>query len=204
MNCTTIDLLRHGHCDGGEIFRGHWDSALSAKGFEQMQKAIENSDGWLNIYCSPSQRCLNFAKLTAETRNLSQCTASDNFREISFGDWEGRLVADVIKENPVGVENFWADPQSYPPPNGETIESFNERVVAQWGSLVSEHKNQHTLLISHGGVIRCILAHVLGMGLRPLSRLSVPHACISRIQIFHEAGKPDWPQLISHQPLLDK
>lgn len=200
-SCTTIDLLRHGHCEDGNIFRGHWDSALSAKGQQQMQEALNQHQGWQSISSSPLQRCSQFAQETSRTLGLGAHTDYDNFKEISFGDWEGQVVAELMKTQNDQIEKFWADPQAHPPPNGETLEHFNARVVRQWRKLCTKHKQQHHLLISHGGVIRCILAEVLGMGLRPISRLSVPHACISRIQIFHEEGKTDWPQLIFHRPL---
>ena len=46
MKTTTIDLLRHGQCEGGEIFRGSTDVALSEAGWQQMRHATQEEDNW--------------------------------------------------------------------------------------------------------------------------------------------------------------
>ncbi len=197
---TTIDLLRHGECEGGEIFRGSTDSALTQKGKQQMLASI-NSRGdnpsWDNIVSSPLQRCRLIASELAETAVLP-VNALHGFAEIDFGDWEGRLTSEVASEHPRQIQKFWTDPATHTPPNGESLVDFQKRVQHVWQLLLKEHRGQHTLLVSHGGVIRIILASVLQMPLRPLSFLAVPHGCLSQIKIFHHAGYDDWPQLIFH------
>ncbi|WP_339669102.1 histidine phosphatase family protein [Dasania marina] len=203
---TTIDLLRHGECEGGLIFRGHTDSALSTKGQQQMQQAIDAYPGqanWQQIISSPLQRCSVFAQQLIDCQNHSATLLVEpGLQEISFGDWDGCLTEQVQQQQPTAVSNFWQNPAEHTPPNGELLTDFQQRVVHSWQQLVEQHRGEHSLLISHGGVIRIILAHILQMPLRPLSYLSAPHACLTQIKIFHQAGSPDWPQLIFHQPLL--
>ena len=38
---TTVDLLRHGESEGGEIFRGSIDVPLTEMGWQQMQSAVD-------------------------------------------------------------------------------------------------------------------------------------------------------------------
>ncbi len=55
---TTIDLLRHGACEGGEIFRGSSDVALSEQGWQQMRAAIADETApWQAVVSSSLQRC---------------------------------------------------------------------------------------------------------------------------------------------------
>mgnify|MGYP001119348590 FL=1 len=68
----VIDLLRHGACSDGDIYRGRTDSALSARGWEQMQSvmAVAEQAQWQSLYSSPLQRCLLPAKQFAERLGL--------------------------------------------------------------------------------------------------------------------------------------
>ena len=152
------------------------------------------------IISSPLRRCLDFAQELGDQQQIT-VTVAPTFGEIHFGDWEGALTDEIFKQSPKAVEAFWSDPLQNPPPNGETMEQFKERVIEGWETLISDRKGKHSLVITHGGVIRMILANLLQMPMRPLSYLSVPHACMSRISIYHSAGHPDWPQLSWHRPL---
>lgn len=193
---TTIDLLRHGEAEGGKIFRGRTDSPLSANGFEQMTNTIGlHPPAWDAIISSPLSRCCDFARTLSVQYDIP-FNLQQGFREIDFGLWEGRTVAEVYQQQPRDVENFWQDPLMYSPPDAETLIDFQQRVVQAWQSLLIEKHGQHVLLVTHGGVMRMILAHILVMPLRPLSRIAVPEAALSRVQIFHQPGKPDWPQVI--------
>lgn len=204
QSMTVIDLLRHGECEGGQIFRGTTDSLLSKTGWQQMQTAIESLPRFSaeHIVCSPLQRCADFAQSLSEQKQITHAI-DHSFAEISFGDWEGKLTDEVYRQSPKAVEAFWSDPVAHPPPNGERMDAFQQRVINGWDNLVTTSKGQHTLLITHGGVIRIILANLLQMPMRPLSYLSVPYACMSRICIYHSHGHPDWPQLSWHRPPAD-
>ncbi len=56
------------------------------------------------------------------------------------------------------------------------------------------------LVVCHGGVIRALLSYAMDMPVTALSRIQVPYACLSRIQVFHHPGEESWPQLIFHNP----
>ncbi len=58
---VVVDLLRHGACAGGEIYRGRSDVALSELGLKQMQAAVLGLH-WQSIISSPLQRCDKFAQ----------------------------------------------------------------------------------------------------------------------------------------------
>lgn len=196
MTVTTVDLLRHGEAGGGDIFRGSTDSPLTTTGMEQMRRSLQHhqqNPPWQHVVTSPLKRCLQFAQQMDTSFTIEQ-----GFQEIHFGDWEGLAVTEVYARSGAAVDAFWHNPVEAPPPNGEAMPAFRTRIIKAWQQLLQAHCGQHTLLVSHGGVIRVILAELLGMPLRPVSRLAVPHGCLSQIKIFHQQGKADWPQLIYH------
>lgn len=193
--CTTIDLLRHGACEGGEIFRGHCDALLSKEGFDQMSNTIgDNPPEWDVIVSSPLRRCADFAEMLS-IQYETPIKKQENFKEIYFGDWDGKNIAETTNESSEAVENFWRNPEKYPPPNGETLSDFQSRVIPAWHSLLKSYASQKVLCVSHGGVIRLVLGEILGMPRENILRLDIPYASLSRIQIFHSDGFDDWAQV---------
>jgi alpha-ribazole phosphatase len=195
---TTIDLLRHGACEGGEIFRGSTNVMLTENGWRQMQTALAEHSGWDCVVSSSLQRCADFAEQFAQHRSLPMRVEND-FREFSFGDWEGRRIADIESEYGDQLRNFWNDPLRFSPPNAEPLTDFRLRVMKAADKILREHRGQHVLIISHGAVIRMMLCEWLQMSMNAFSTFSVPYASLSRIRIYHADNQPDWLQLMFHR-----
>lgn len=200
---TTIDLLRHGECEGGHVYRGSLDLPLNETGWQQLRGKAEGFTGWTRIVTSPLQRCAHFAtELAARCERPLQVV--DAFREVHFGDWEGRLIADVWREQGSDVRRFFSDPVNAAPPNGEPLHAFEQRVVAGWNALLQGHRGEHVLLVAHGGTIRVLLAQVLAMPLTRIANLDVPYASASRVRIHHGGreqdgtAQPDFVSLVFH------
>ena len=200
---TTIDLLRHGEPEGGEMFRGHTDLPLTELGWQQMHAAVEAEAvvPWQRIFSSPLQRCCDFAKQIAERHSLEH-HVDHQLREISFGDWDGMSFEQVRQQHQTALKLYWQDVVENTPPNGEAMQIFNQRVISSWQKLLDSHAGEHLLLVTHGGVIRILLAAVLDMPLKSVTRLNVPYACLSRVQIYQIENESPWLQLQFHQGRL--
>jgi alpha-ribazole phosphatase len=194
---TTVDLLRHGECEGGHVYRGSLDLPLSETGWQQLRSKAGDFREWTRIVSSPLQRCARFAEALSERHTLP-LAIDDAFREVHFGDWEGRAIADVWREQGSHVRRFFADPVNAAPPNGEPLHEFEQRVVAGWNTLLRDNRGEHILLVAHGGTIRVLLAQVLAMPLTRIANLDVPYASASRIRIHHSEGQPDFISLVFH------
>ena len=186
FNTTTIDLIRHGEPKGGDRFRGSLDDPLSTLGWSQMNKAVGDHRPWQQIIASPLLRCSDFAR-ELSTATETPLHVEPDFREISFGDWEGKKATEIDTQ---ALSLFWSDPTLHAAPNGERLKDFQYRVVSAWQSLIHPHKtlprlDKNLLLVAHGGTIRIILAHVLQMPLETLFNLQIPYAAISRIAVYH-------------------
>lgn len=198
FSVTTIDLLRHGVCEGGEIFRGSTDVALSDTGWQQMRDAVKEVEGWSKILCSDLKRCQEFATELAQTRD-TDLEADSRFREIHFGDWEGQLIADVRKQFPNEWRAFFSKPSRATTPNGEAMSDFHQRVTPAISEWVTKLRGEHFLLVAHGAVIRSIMVNWLQMPLDGITSLSVPYACLTRFKIFEQKGSEPWAQLVFHR-----
>jgi broad specificity phosphatase PhoE len=198
VELTTIDLLRHGVCEGGEIFRGSTDVPLIEKGWEQMAASLEPYDGWDCIVSSSLQRCRLFAEKFSAERELP-LQVSSNFTEIHFGDWEGQKIADIEREHGASLQRFWQNPERFSPPNGETMQAFRDRVNEAATTALTEHRGKHLLLITHGAVIRTLLCEWLQMPLTAFSTISVPYAGLSRMRIYQRGDEKPWLQFVFHR-----
>ena len=193
---TTIDLLRHGDVEGGRKYRGQLDEPLSELGWQQLHNTTHKQQAWQYIITSPLIRCANFAEELAQTHSLPLHTES-NFKEVSFGLWEGKTADELLNTEPDEIKKYWNDPVNITPPQGENLLDFEERVIAGWENMLSDFQGKHILMISHAGVMRIILCHILGMPLTELFKLDVGLAKVSRIQVEQVDGK-SWPRLIFH------
>ncbi|MBK5963679.1 histidine phosphatase family protein [Thiocystis minor] len=186
-----LDLLRHGEVQGGTRFRGDRDDPLSPLGWEQMRLATSDLTGWTRILSSPSRRCVEFARELADGLGLP-IEARLAFRERGFGAWEGLAVDQIPAE---ALHDFWADPVGYTPPDAETFTAFRARVLDGWRALRSE-PDPHSLLVTHGGVIRILAAEVLRMSEDAFFLFEVPHASRTRLRI----PDPPWrTSLVFHR-----
>ena len=74
---------------------------------------------------------------------------------------------------------------------------FRSRVLAAWAALL-QGTDPHTLVLTHGGVVRVILAEVLAMEDRSGLLIEVPYAGITRLRLPVPPGRPS---LMAHGPV---
>lgn len=168
----TISLLRHGEVEGGPCFRGSTDDPLTPEGTDQMREATNAPFSCDMVISSPLIRCARFAQEYASQKALPVQT-EHRLSEMHFGDWEGRTSKEIYDQAPKALKNFWNDPEAYPPPHGERLLTFQARVLQAWEEVVENHQNQHTLIVTHGGVIRILLCHLQKIPLAKLMELEV-------------------------------
>lgn len=182
MLITTVDFLRHGEVAGGNYYRGITNDPLSNLGWEQMKYAVNNRN-WDQIISSPLNRCLDFAQYMSSQTNTPLFT-DPNWQEINFGDWE-KKTADQI--SPEALMRFYQDPINITPENGESYHSLLYRVSNAWESLIKTHPNQHILVVTHAGVIRCLFNLLLKLPANQLFNIQVDHSSLTRFQCFHDS-----------------
>ncbi|MNZ11110.1 Alpha-ribazole phosphatase [compost metagenome] len=181
-----LDLLRHGETERGGGFRGSLDDALTDTGWAQMCAGVEGAGPWDLLVSSPLQRCAAFARDLAERRGLPLHFDAD-LRELHFGQWEGRSAAELMENHAEGLGLFWNDPYSFTPPEGETLLDFESRVLAAAERLHQRFAGQRVLLVTHGGVIRLLVARARQLPQAHLMQVAVAHGELFRL-VFDELG----------------
>ncbi|MDX1589098.1 MAG: histidine phosphatase family protein [Oleiphilaceae bacterium] len=180
---TVFDLLRHGEPLGGSRFRGSLDDPLSERGWRQMREATAGEETWDRVLSSPLQRCQAFARALARERGIP-LSLDPALQEIHFGDWEGRTGEEIERSDPGRLAAFWNNALENPPPGGETLTAFHQRVTGAWQHWRDALSGERVLLVCHGGVVRMILSAVLQSSpSAAMASLQVPYACRSRVRI---------------------
>ncbi len=190
---TLIDFIRHGEPLGGKRYRGQIDDPLSETGWQQMWQALGDAAPWQQIVTSPLSRCQAFATALAERHGIPMAIDS-RLMEIGFGAWEGRTAEQLRTEDPRQIERFYQDPINARPKGAEPLADFRARVIAGFNDLAQTYQGQQVLVVCHAGVMRAVVAHVLGAPLESIYRIDVAYAAVTRIRLSRE--RP--PALVSH------
>ncbi|HYI05955.1 MAG TPA: histidine phosphatase family protein [Reyranella sp.] len=106
---------------------------------------------------------------TAELLGL-EATVDDRLRECDYGRWTGLKFNQVILKEPRKLIS-WIRKPATAPHGGETIPQVLERVAA-W---MRDHSRDegHTVAITHSGVIRAAIVHVIEAQLPSFWRIDV-------------------------------
>lgn len=161
-----VALVRHGYTQWNKEHRylGSTDLPLvpgEAERLEKLRTQPPLGGEFRSVYCSDLRRCRE--TLAALLPHLMpQAVYDSRLREVDFGAWEG-YTYDQLKDNP--LYRSWIDnPGSATPPEGEAWAQFAARVDHFWIELLREVQApdaSRILLVTHGGVIRQLLAQII-------------------------------------------
>lgn len=177
-----LHLLRHGETELGGGLRGSLDDALTEQGWAQMRTAVVAGGPWDRIVSSPLQRCARFAAELGDQLNLGVHLDKD-LRELHFGAWEGQSAAALMETDAEALGLFWADPYAFTPPDGEAVSDFSTRVLAAMERLYAAYAGERILLVSHGGVMRLLLARARGLPREQLLNVEVGHGALFALTV---------------------
>ena len=138
------------------------------------------------VVSSPLERCRQTAKtiMGAQTGPLTVAT-DRGITECDYGEWQGRALKELAKEK------LWATVQSQPSaaafPGGESLGAMQARAVAAVRRHDAAVEAAHGVgavwvAVSHGDIIKSVLADALGMHLDLFQRLNVDPASMSIIR----------------------
>jgi alpha-ribazole phosphatase len=126
------------------------------------------------VYSSPSLRCTRLAEVIS-----TQYLIDESLCELNFGDWEGQTWDTVNRQD---SELWMNDFVNLSPPGGETMREMESRVMNFWNILLKKPFNNVTL-ITHGGVIRIILAHYQSVALKDSFTIPVGMGEVFRLSV---------------------
>jgi len=191
---ATLILVRHGRttANASGTLAGRTPGVrLDDLGRQQAAKAGERLAAvrLAEVVSSPLERCKQTAKAILAARGDGQSPltmATDKaITECDYGEWQGRALKELAKEP------LWKTVQTQPSaaafPGGESMLAMQARAVAAVRrhdvAVSGAHGDDAVwVAVSHGDIIKSILADALGMHLDLFQRLHVDPASISVIR----------------------
>jgi probable phosphomutase (TIGR03848 family) len=195
---ATVLLVRHGrttaNVDG--ILAGRTGGiALDDVGRNQVSRAAERIAAvpLVGVVSSPLERCRETSRLILDRQAGSPLAPiDDGITECDYGEWQGRSLSELAKEK------LWSIVQSQPSaavfPGGESLAAMQARSVATIRRQDTAFEAEYGpgavwVAVSHGDIIKSILADALGMHLDLFQRISVGPASISIVR--YGSSRPD-------------
>lgn len=187
--------MRHGKTNTLAVFPAG-NEALSAQGYAQMRHRVAQLPAFDTLISSPYLRCLDFSKSISNENNIPLKTNND-FAEFNFGDWTGKSRQE-LSENSY-FENFLNHPftdqtAKFLPANSETLSNFKTRVLSAFNTII-QTASEHTLIVTHGGVIRLLLLQVMHIPIENWYRIRVDFASLTQFNVADDG----WIELLMHQ-----
>ncbi len=188
---ATVILARHGRttANAGGVLAGRSKGVhLDDHGMEQARAAAARMAGLplAAVVTSPLERCRETAReITRVQPNGIRPVAERGLLECDYGDWTGRDLKTLAKEQ------LWRTVQAHPSaavfPSGEAMSTMAQRgveAVRRWDARVAEEHGPDAVwvAVSHGDVIKAILADALGMHLDSFQRIVVDPASLSVVR----------------------
>lgn len=182
---TGILLIRHAQPAGWARGRcyGTLEVPLSAEGRAQSFRLAQHlrTQPLARIYASPRLRALVTARAVAQPHGCDP-VVRDDIAEIDFGAFEGRTFDEIAHSHPEVYERWMQDPTSVRFPGGESFDDLRARVTSWVASARKEHEGERVVAVTHGGVIRAVLADAIGVVGRAIFSLDQSHGGMSLIE----------------------
>jgi probable phosphomutase (TIGR03848 family) len=134
------------------------------------------------VVTSPLDRCVQTARAVAADRAGIEPEVDERLTECGYGEWTGRRIGELRRTR------LWRQVQSHPSaatfPGGEPLRAMQARAV----EAMREHDARIAatagdsalwMAVSHGDVIKAIVADALGMHLDAFQRIVVDPASVT-------------------------
>jgi probable phosphoglycerate mutase len=180
-------LIRHAHSEANAagILSGRLPNVhLSERGVKQSEDLALRLGNFpvANLRISPMERCFEtispwINSIVLPNNPRFEPTIDQELTEVDYGSWSGKKLA-VLSKN-----KLWKTVQESPSrmyfPNGEGIAQMQSRAMKSVHEAVSTKAKGSVVLVSHGDVIKSIVASALGMHLDEFQRIIIDPASIS-------------------------
>ena len=185
MTMTRVILVRHGRttANAGGILAGRSPGVdLDEVGHEQVVRTRGHLADvvWDAVVTSPLDRTRQTAGILVEARPDAPLHVDDRVQECDYGEWTGSSLKALAKDP------MWKVVQAHPSaahfPGGESLLHVQHRAVSalrEWNGTLGSDATY--VVVSHGDVIKAILADALGLHLDHFQRLCVDPASVSII-----------------------
>ncbi len=177
---TTFYVVRHGQTDWNvqNIVQGHHDIPLNNVGRSESLSLSQTlmQTRFSACFSSDLKRAFETAQIVVQNRPL-EIKSYPRLRERYFGPlWQGRPFAEYLQS----PQELRQDVES------ET--QVKSRVLASFLDMVTHHPGSPILVVTHGGVLRLLLGHILALDFTQ-HEMSTQNNCVAKIVFTQDSWK---------------
>lgn len=167
-----IYIIRHGQTvwNKERKLQGSTDIELTEEGRKMASLTGQGMKGitFDKVFSSPLKRAYETAQLIHAESNVV-IEIDERIREVSFGEYEGLNVDEMLNNEACGFYHFFDKPELYrAAEHGETLEDviLRGKEFIEDKILPLEGKAQRVMIVAHGAMNKALLAAMLGRELK--------------------------------------
>ena len=182
-------LIRHAHSESNAsgVLSGRTPNVhLSSKGVKQAEDLAVRLGAFpiAQMRVSPMERCSETIQpwindYVLKANPSFKPAIEDAVNEVDYGTWSGKKLSALSRKSE------WKTVQESPSrmyfPNGEGIAAMQARAMKTVHELAQLPSNKVAVIVSHGDVIKSIVASALGLHLDEFQRIIIDPASVSVI-----------------------
>jgi probable phosphomutase (TIGR03848 family) len=186
----TVLFVRHGRTNptSAAVLAGRMPGIrLDGVGRAQARSLADRLAGvrLAAVVSSPLERCLETASALTSQRGRPEVEVDDRLTECDYGDWTGQPLAVLARRK------LWRIVQAHPSaatfPGGESLRSIQARAVEAVRShdarvAADAGPDAVWVAVSHGDVIKAVVADALGLHLDLFQRLVVDPGSVTIVR----------------------
>ena len=184
MKETEIILIRHGETEWNsqQRMQGHSNSDLSSVGQAQIQALGQRMKNVLFdlIYSSDSLRAIQTAEAITQFSG-HELKIDLRLREKNLGIFEGLTSEEARERHPEVFRLFKTAGSKYVIDEGESTQQLQNRALEIIYEIRIKHPEERVLLVTHGGFIRVVMKHSLGLSLETPTRFLIRNTGVFRL-----------------------
>ncbi|WP_298820862.1 histidine phosphatase family protein [Chloroflexus sp.] len=178
-------FVRHGETPWNRTlqYQGHAPVPLNERGREQALRAAQRlmRHGAVALYSSDLPRAWETATIIGMHLKLNP-VAMPEWREIDVGLWEGLTPDELYQRFPDHMREYDRDPARTARLGGESYAQLQARVIRAFHRIEASHQAGDTIIVvSHGGSIRALFCHIIGLDLANFGKLWLDNGSLSEI-----------------------
>lgn len=180
-------LVRHGRTELNRDNRvqGHSQTVLDEEGLSQAGKIRDRlaRETFTAAFSSDLARAQQTAQTILGNRKIT-LTVTPDLREFDYGLWTNLTLAELRDNYSDGMSRMMDSNHNFAPPGGESLIQLLERT----GRFVTKAKTEVTegnlLVVGHGGSVRALVVHLLGLTPDNYWSLQVDLASLSIVDVY--------------------
>ncbi len=182
---TLVTMIRHGEPieDAVGTYYGDDDVALSDRGRDQSDAVVSRlrEEAFDAIWSSHLVRAMYVAERLAEPRDLT-VQIDPALRERGVGVFQGLTYDEADTVFPDEARDMRQNSAGHRLPGGENMNDLAGRVLPALRRILPADEDQHIAIAGHGGPIRIVLGHALGLPIEQLDRIKIDYCGVSTVE----------------------